>query len=108
MPTVLKTFVRNGQRFKRGDDAPSDLDGPTAEHYRRHGMISAGTEPKAPARAPRRRTPPGPSETKPATPAEQQAAPTDPTDAADEAQTGQDSTPNPDGSATDPNAAPAT
>ena len=54
MPTVLKTFVRNGQRFKRGDDAPSDLDGPTAEHYRRHGMISAGTEPKAPARAPRR------------------------------------------------------
>jgi len=104
MPTVLKTFVRNGQRFKRGDDAPSDLDGPTAEHYRRHGMISAGTEPKAPARAPYA---PGPSETKPATPSEQQAASTDAADAADDAQAAQDSTPNPDGSATDPNAAPA-
>lgn len=52
---VLKKFDRNGQRYKPGDPAPSDLDAATLAHYKRHGMV--GTPPgeaaaPAPTKAP--------------------------------------------------------
>lgn len=36
---VLKTFVRNGKKYRRGDALPEDLDKPTFDKYERHGMV---------------------------------------------------------------------
>lgn len=36
---VLKTFVRNGKKYRRGDPLPEDLDKPTFDKYERHGMV---------------------------------------------------------------------
>lgn len=66
---VLKTFVRDGKRFRPGDTAPDDLDKQTRAHYQRHGMVGEAVA-KTPAPAPARTRQRGAAaETKPAGPA---------------------------------------
>ena len=36
---VLKTFVRDGVKYRRGDPLPKGLDNPTVAKYERHGMV---------------------------------------------------------------------
>ena len=66
--TILKMFIDGaGRRMKPGMDVPSDYDKPTRDHYQRKGLIG---EVQKPDPSPRRRRAPGPTETKPAAPAE--------------------------------------
>ena len=44
---VLKSFIRQGLRYKPGDDAPSNLDAETMKHYERNGMLGAAPAGKA-------------------------------------------------------------
>lgn len=87
---VLKPFLHNGKRYRRGDDAPTDLDKQATEQHKRLGMIgnapaqadvgdSKGTRSTRRAAAspsqakparPASTKPVGPSETKPAGPSD--------------------------------------
>lgn len=50
---VLKTFVRNGTKFKPGDAVPQGLEKVDLAHYQQLGMIGepAKADPKAEAKA---------------------------------------------------------
>lgn len=54
---VLKTFVRQGKRYRPGDDPPPELDAPTVAHYQRHGMLGKPAASAAPASGTRLPTP---------------------------------------------------
>lgn len=72
---VLKTFIRDGQRYRPGDEPPTGLDKVAIAHYQRHGML--GQPPKAP-RNPRKTTPPPPPPASNPTPPPAATPPADP------------------------------
>lgn len=74
---IAKPFTRNGHHLRPGDAVPDDVDKPTLEHYRRHGMVREAkpAKPEKPAKAVKPTGPtepakqPAPQETKAPVPA---------------------------------------